>query len=176
MEIHILLIGVVVLIVLSRWYASTNKGPKQVLTLKAGETFLGVLDRGKSDSLFIGDAPGRAYRNITAEEVKLLKQVLESGRLIHLPSVDLESLILEWRYYFPVLGSSSVGWGTPPSKVCPSPQETAMGRSVGSMQILQYAQSADGNVETILCDDGSVERRAMLHGTVPHEKGLDWSP
>jgi hypothetical protein len=77
MEIHLLLMGVVVLIVLSQWYAATPKGPKQVLTLKAGETFLGVMDRGKSGSLFIGDAPGRVYRNITAEEAKLLKQVLE---------------------------------------------------------------------------------------------------
>jgi hypothetical protein len=76
-EIHIWLISAVVFIVLSRWYTSTHKGPTQVLTLKKGETFLGVMDRGKHDSLFIGDAPGRAYRNITAEEAKLLKQVLE---------------------------------------------------------------------------------------------------
>jgi hypothetical protein len=77
MEIPVLLLGIAVLIVLSRWYASTTKGPKQVLTLKAGETFLGVIDRGQRGALFIGNAPGREYRNLTAEDVKLLKQVLE---------------------------------------------------------------------------------------------------
>jgi len=77
MEIYISLLGVIVFVILSRWYAATNKGPKQVLTLKTGETFLGVLDRGKRNAVFIWDAPGRAYKNITAEEGRLLKQVLE---------------------------------------------------------------------------------------------------
>ena len=77
MELPLSLLGVIVFIVLSRWYSSTHKEPTQVLTLKAGETFVGVMDRGKSDYLFIGDAPGRVYSQITAEEVKLLKQVLE---------------------------------------------------------------------------------------------------
>jgi hypothetical protein len=77
-EIHVLLAGGIVLYVVIRFYYYTNKRRhEQVVTLKAGETFLGVLDRGKRDSLFIGDAPGRSYRNITAEEVKLLKQLLD---------------------------------------------------------------------------------------------------
>ena len=78
MEIHELLACGLLLYVVIRFSRYTNKRwHEQVVTLKAGETFLGVMDRGKRDCVFIGDAPGRAYRNITAEEVKLLKQVLE---------------------------------------------------------------------------------------------------
>ena len=78
MEIHELLACGLLLYAVIRFSPyTTRRRHKQVVTLKAGETFLGVIDRGKSDYLFIGDAPGRVYRNITAEEIKLLKQVLE---------------------------------------------------------------------------------------------------
>ena len=75
-ELHLCLLGVLVLIGLSRWYA-THKGPTQVLTLTAGETFLGVLDRGTRDVVFIGNAPGRVYPTVTAEEARLLQQVFD---------------------------------------------------------------------------------------------------
>jgi hypothetical protein len=78
MEIPILLLGGMVLYAVIRLYPYTNtRRYEQVVTLKAGETFLGVIDRGKRDCLFIGDAPGRIYRHLTAEDIKLLKQVLE---------------------------------------------------------------------------------------------------
>jgi hypothetical protein len=78
MELLLLLGGGVLFYTMIRCYQYAKmRGYEQVVTLREGETFLGVLDRGKRDCLFIGDAPGRIYRNLTAEDVRLLKHELE---------------------------------------------------------------------------------------------------
>jgi hypothetical protein len=50
-----------------------DRREEQVVTLNAGETFLGVLDRRKGNYVFVGTNPQRAYADITPEEVTLLK-------------------------------------------------------------------------------------------------------
>jgi hypothetical protein len=76
-EIHELLAcGLMVYPVIRFYHYTHTRRHAPVLTLKAGETFLGVIDRGQRDCVFIGDAPGRTYRNLTPEDVKLLQQLL----------------------------------------------------------------------------------------------------
>jgi hypothetical protein len=49
---------------------------------------------------------------------------------------------------------------------------TTLQRCTGYMQIVQYTQSTDGMVETLMYDDGGVYRRTRL----PESKEPAWSP
>jgi hypothetical protein len=77
MDLYLLLVSIIGLcLVFQLW---VEREPRhQVMTLKAGETLLGVLDRGRGHYIFVGNDPRRSYAEITPDEVKLLKQLLDA--------------------------------------------------------------------------------------------------
>ena len=47
---------------------------EQVVALKEGETFVGVIERRRGQYVFIGDNVGRYEESLTPEEIRLLRQ------------------------------------------------------------------------------------------------------
>jgi hypothetical protein len=52
---------------------------KQVVALKAGETFVGVVERRRGQYVFIGNDLARYQDDLTPEEMSLLKQEFYKG-------------------------------------------------------------------------------------------------
>jgi len=61
-----------------RMYRLNKKAPwqEQVVALKEGETFVGVIERRRGRYVFIGDNVGRYEESLTPEEIRLLRQEL----------------------------------------------------------------------------------------------------
>ena len=53
--------------------------PEQVVTLKEGETFVGVIERGRGQYVFIGNDLGRYEESLTPQEIRILKQEFYNG-------------------------------------------------------------------------------------------------
>ena len=82
------LIGVylVVLVVLFAWmvrsiYRFNTNAPlqKQGVALKAGETFVGVIERRRGQYVLIGNDVGRYEEHLTPQEISILRQELSKG-------------------------------------------------------------------------------------------------
>ena len=82
------LIGVylVVLVILFAWMVRRinkfNKNlllQKQVVALKEGETFVGVLERRRGQYILIGNDMRRYEKHLTPHEISLLRQELSQG-------------------------------------------------------------------------------------------------
>jgi len=52
---------------------------KQVVALKEGETFVGVIERGRGQYVLIGNDVGRYEENLTPHEISILRQALSKG-------------------------------------------------------------------------------------------------
>jgi hypothetical protein len=52
---------------------------QQIVTLKEGETFLGVIQRGRGQYVFIGNDLERYHESLTPEEIRLLRQEFYKG-------------------------------------------------------------------------------------------------
>ncbi len=61
-----------------RMYRLNKNAPlqEQVVALKEGETFVGVIERRRGRYVFIGDNVGRYEESLTPEEIRLLRQEL----------------------------------------------------------------------------------------------------
>ncbi len=64
-----------------RMYRLNKKAPwqEQVVALKEGETFVGVMERRRGQYVFIGDNVGRYEESLTPEEISLLRQEFDKG-------------------------------------------------------------------------------------------------
>ena len=52
---------------------------KQIVTLKEGETFVGVIQRGRGQYVFIGNDLARYQENLTPEEIRVLREEFYKG-------------------------------------------------------------------------------------------------
>lgn len=77
----VLLAAVMVLLVLHTVRRHVDKEHRHVVELSTGETFLGVLDRGYRNYLFIGDNPRKSYGDVTPEEAEFLKYLVDKEGL-----------------------------------------------------------------------------------------------
>ena len=55
------------------------RSSEQVVTLKEGETFVGVIERKRGQYVFIGDDLQRYQGSLTPEEMKLIKEEFYKG-------------------------------------------------------------------------------------------------
>ena len=64
-----------------RIYRLNKNAPfqEQVVALKEGETFVGVIERRRGRYVFIGDNVGRYEESLTPEEISLLRQEFDKG-------------------------------------------------------------------------------------------------
>jgi len=62
-------------------YKLNKKAPwqEQVVALKEGESFVGVMERRRGQYVFIGDNVGRYEESLTPEEIRLLRQEFDKG-------------------------------------------------------------------------------------------------
>jgi len=76
----------VILVVSFSWmvrsiYRFNKKLPceEQVVALKEGETFVGVIERRRGQYVFIGNDLGRYEESLTPQEIRLLRQEFYKG-------------------------------------------------------------------------------------------------
>jgi len=52
---------------------------KQVVALKEGETFVGVIERRRGQYVFIGNDLGRYQASLTPQEIRILREEFDKG-------------------------------------------------------------------------------------------------
>jgi hypothetical protein len=78
--IGIYLIVVFLLVVLHvEKFKKISRSSEQSIALKAGETFLGVIERRRGQYVFIGHEWQRYQESLTLEEMKLIKEEFYKG-------------------------------------------------------------------------------------------------
>lgn len=87
MNVNILIwVYLVILVVSFSWmvrsiyrFNKTLPFEEQVVALKEGETFVGVIERRRGQYVFIGNDWGRYEENLTPQEIRLLRQEFYKG-------------------------------------------------------------------------------------------------
>jgi|RhiMethySRZTD1v2_1073278.scaffolds.fasta_scaffold406726_2 hypothetical protein len=77
-QIYLLVVFLLVVLYVEK-FKKIPRSSEQSMTLKAGETFLGVIERRRGRYIFIGHDWQRYEESLTLEEMRLIKEEFYKG-------------------------------------------------------------------------------------------------